>query len=337
MSAGTPPFAVVGGLREDYFITPAGQVHLREIGGNAAYAAVGARVWAAPVGLVARVGSNYPAEWLPVFEQHGLDTAGVVRDTRQLDTRTFYAYLTPEARVDTEPAVHFARVGQPLPVALIDYATSTAGQGERTAYSPLAVRPEEVPAAYGRARGVHLAPYDLLMHQRLPAQLRAQGVQCLTCDPSERYMLPGFEAELTGLLPQFDAFLPSEMEAQAYFSRPLTDPWQAIDAFAELGARCVVLKRGARGQLVYDAAGERRWHVPAYPATVVDVTGAGDAYCGGFMVGLAQTGDPLEAALRGSVSASLVLEGSGALFALHAPPGEAQRRLAALRPAVDRL
>jgi ribokinase len=334
MPAVAPPFAIVGGLREDYFITPTGQVHLREIGGNAVYAAVGARLWAAPVGLVARVGSNYPAEWLPVFERHGLDTAGVVRDARWLDTRTFYAYLSPDERVDTEPARHFARAGHPLPVALLDYATSTAGQGQRTGFSPLAVRPEEVAPAYWQALGVHLAPYDLLVHQRLPAHLRARGVRCLTCDPSERYMLPAFAAELAELLPQLDAFLPSLMETEAYLGRRLADPWEALETFAAMGARTVVLKLGARGQLVFDAAGRRRWHVPPYPTQVVDVTGAGDAYCGGFLVGLAKTGDALEAALRGTVSASLVVEGTGALFALQAPPGEPQKRLEKLRPAV---
>jgi ribokinase len=66
----------------------------------------------------------------------------------------------------------------------------------------------------------------------------------------------------------------------------------------------------------------------------VDVTGAGDAYCGGFMIGLAQTGDPLEAALRGSVSASLVIEGLSALYALETGPALAAGRLEELRHAV---
>jgi len=73
-----------------------------------------------------------------------------------------------------------------------------------------------------------------------------------------------------------------------------------------------VLKLGAQGQYVYEPASGRKWHVPACPARLVDVTGAGDSYCGGFLVGLDQTGDPLEAALRGCVTASLVVEGVGA-------------------------
>ncbi|MBI4771982.1 MAG: PAS domain-containing protein, partial [Chloroflexi bacterium] len=55
---------IIGGLREDYFITSSGEAHLHKLGGNALYAAIGARIWADPIGLVTRVGENYPQEWL---------------------------------------------------------------------------------------------------------------------------------------------------------------------------------------------------------------------------------------------------------------------------------
>jgi hypothetical protein len=53
-------------------------------------------------------------------------------------------------------------------------------------------------------------------------------------------------------------------------------------------------------------------------------------------VGLHRTGDPLEAALMGCVSASLVIEGTGALFALDALPDLPQARLQWLRQSVGR-
>ena len=74
--------------------------------------------------------------------------------------------------------------------------------------------------------------------------------------------------------------------------------------------------------------------VPAFHAArdrrVVDVTGAGDAFCGGFMIGLRQTGDPLRAVHYGLVSASLVIEGYGALYALSRGPKVAHERLATI-------
>ncbi len=330
-------YAVVGGLREDYFITPNGEVHLRKIGGNAVYSAVGARLWSDRVGLLSRIGENYPAEWLGVIAAHGIDTGGVAVAPGPLDTRTFYAYLTREVRDDTEPERHFARVGHPTPAALLGYATSTEGQADPEHYSPLAVRPADVPPNYLRARGFHLAPYDFALHRKLPRLLREHHVRYVTCDPSIRYMRPEFETEVRALAASTDAFLPSEMETRSYFPAPLDDLWEAAEAFGAMGAPCVVLKLGARGQYVYETAGRRRWHVPAYPVDVVDVSGAGDSYCGGFLAGLGITDDPLEAALRGSVAASFVVEGYGALYALDHGPALAPARLEALRGAVKRV
>ena len=331
-------YAIVGGLRDDYFITPDGHAHLHQLGGNALYAAVGAQLWArsAPesVGLIARVGANYPREWLQEIAQCGIDVGGVVVRPEALDTRTFYAYRSLEDRDDTDPAAHFQRLGQPFPAALAGYATSTEGQEDHTQFSPLGVRPDEVAAHYLEGRAFHLAPYDFSVHAALPGLLRRRPARLVTCDPSIRYMQPKYAREVEDIIRQLDAFLPSEMETRAFFECQLDDLWQAAEAFGALGARCVVLKLGARGQFVYDAHTRRRWHVPAYPSRVVDVTGAGDAYCGGFLVGLAETGDPLEAALRGCVSASLVVEGTGALFALSYTNEQITARLAVVRRAV---
>jgi ribokinase len=156
----------------------------------------------------------------------------------------------------------------------------------------------------------------------------------VTCDPSVRYMQPAFVEEVKQVVKGLDAFLPSEMEVRAYFGETVKDLWQAAEAFGALGARLVVIKLGARGQYVFEAATRRKWHVPAYPAKVRDVTGAGDAYCGGFLTGLAETEDPVEAALRGAVSASLVVEGVGALYALDSAAGLAQARLDSLRSSI---
>ncbi|MCC8166228.1 MAG: PfkB family carbohydrate kinase, partial [Planctomycetes bacterium] len=51
---------------------------------------------------------------------------------------------------------------------------------------------------------------------------------------------------------------------------------------------------------------------PSTPAAPTPPTGAGDSFCGGFLVGLRETGDAVEAALYGTVSSSFVVEGFGA-------------------------
>jgi sugar/nucleoside kinase (ribokinase family) len=67
---------------------------------------------------------------------------------------------------------------------------------------------------------------------------------------------------------------------------------------------------GANGSIV---AGQGQcWQIPAVPpAELVDVTGAGNAYCGGFLVGLGEKLGVLEAALYGAVSASFAIQQFG--------------------------
>ena len=334
--AGSVEYAFVGGLRQDYCITHDGRVFAGILGGNAVYAAVGARVWGASVALVSRVGSDYPAAWLERLRDKGFNLDGVHVDPEPQDTRTFYAYLSPDERVDTSPASHFLRVGHTLPKELIGYQHSTLQQDRRASPGPLAVRVDDLPAWIGGCRGVHFSPADYLTHLSIPTHLRHLGIRTLTLDPSLMYMDPGFRRELPDLLNGLDAFLPSLMEAEAFFRPQRLRVWEMAEGFLGMGCGIVVIKCGANGQAVLDGASGQRWDVPAYQVQPNDVTGAGDAYCGGFMAGLVETGDPLEAALRGTVSASLVIEGTGALFALESHPGLPQARLHALRQAVGR-
>lgn len=318
-----------GGLRIDYLITHDGQAHEGLPGGNALFAAVGAAIWGDGVGLWARLGENYPAHWLAELARRGLDTAGLVRVSGQQDHRTFFAYTPNGRRDDTYPAAHFARIGRPLPPELRDYVHSTPGQDNPDTYEPLALRPEDWPEAYEGATAVHLSPQALRSHRLIPAALRQQGIGCLTLDPGERYMIPPLRAYLPEFLPHLDAFLPSDQEVRSLFGEAVDYYW-AAEQLAAWGARLVVIKRGAEGVLVREENGRfthlRPFHQPG-DRRVVDVTGAGDAFCGGFLVGFSQTQDPIQAAKMGLVSASFVVEGYGALYALTTTRQQAQTRL----------
>jgi sugar/nucleoside kinase (ribokinase family) len=66
---------------------------------------------------------------------------------------------------------------------------------------------------------------------------------------------------------------------------------------------------------------------------VVDATGAGDAFAGGWLAGRLNDLPLEQCAAMGVVSASFALEDWGARGLLAATPSEARRRLAALRDA----
>lgn len=71
----------------------------------------------------------------------------------------------------------------------------------------------------------------------------------------------------------------------------------------------VAFTRAERGATIFvDGHG---YDVPAYPAAVVDPTGAGDVFAAAFMAALRRSGDPLEAARWANAAASCAIEGPG--------------------------
>ena len=102
------------------------------------------------------------------------------------------------------------------------------------------------------------------------------------------------------------------------------------------GAPLVAIRMGAKGSMVKASSGEG-WLLPAVPTTIVDVTGAGNSYCAGFVTGLGDGLSSLEAALRGVVSASFALEQLGLPGWMERPSAEAERRLSWARERVKLL
>ncbi len=327
-------YAFIGALTEDYLITAEGEVYLRIPGGSALYAGAGARVWEASVALISRVGANYPLDWLDTFEKVGLLAQTVRVLSEPEDMRRFYAYLTPTEREASNPAAHFLRIGESMPKELLDYPGERLLDLNGSTRPRLEVRPDDLPNRVADSRGVHLSPASHSSHTVLPVRLRELGTRLVTLDAAARYMEPGYQEEVRLLLNGLDAFHVSEAHAAAFFQPAEPDVWEMAEAFAEMGPSIVVIKRGGRGQSLLAKDGNHRWAVPAYPVEIRDRTGAGDAYCGGFLVGLALTSDPLEAALRGAISASVALEGIGGKFAAECLPGLAHARLEALRDSV---
>ena len=324
-----------GGLRTDYVITAEGEARLMQMGGNAIYAAGGARLWRDDVAILGRVGGNFPQEWLHELGERGFDVRGIRNIGGVHDHRTFYAYVDKDTRIDTDPAAHFARIGAPLPAALADSENSTRGQENMDAYEPLAVQPDDLRGvSLSAGAALHIAPSSILTQQNLPAAARARGAVLVSVDPSERLVKPAMQPLLEAVLSCIDVFLPSDMEVRSFFAdRPqmAEDPAAAARWFAERGPGVVVIKRGSRGAYVYQRDGDRARHVPALRVRVVDVTGAGDTFCGGFMARFAQTGDALEAAICGTAAASFTIEDYGAGRLLDAAREDAEGRARYLR------
>jgi len=318
---------IAGQLRREYILPPSGAPLIDVPGGNLLYAAASARLWQEHVGLLARIGENYPQEWLRRFSDRGLDPRGIRILPEAMDLRAFYAYADSIIPQRTSPVSHFARLGLAFPKSLLGYQAPEEKQDSRMQARADSPRLLDIPKEFYEAKAVHLCALDYVTHTQLAPEFRHAKAVSITIDPSPGYMNPMFIEQVRSLVQGVTAFIPSEEELRALFWGRSNDIWAMIEELGKAGVECVVVKRASLGQLVYDAGNKKRWEIPAYPARVVDPTGAGNAFCGGFSAGYLLTYDPLRAALYGNVSASLAVEGSGAFYALDSLPGLAQARL----------
>jgi hypothetical protein len=339
MAPSSTRFVIAGQLRRDFALVPNGKVRLDVAGGNMVYAASGFGVWspANQIGLVARVGEDFPREWIQEISQRGFDVQGIRILPEAIDLRSFYVYTDMYTRLNEDPAAHFTQLQQPFPKELLNYARPGTSYDSRSHLTPTSLRQSDIPTDYLEATTAHLCPIDFLTHMLLPAVLRQNGFTTVTLDPSAGTMSPTFWDDIPALVTGLTAFLPNEDELRTLFHGRSTDLWQMMEAIADYGCEIVVVKRGERGQYLYDRATNARWEIPAYPARVADPTGAGDSYCGGFLAGYKLTYDPVQAALYGSISASLTVEGSGIFYALDALPGLAQGRFEALKSGIRKV
>lgn len=329
----TPTFAIAGRLTREYLLPPTGQPRLDAPGGDLLYAAGGLAAWDSSIALISKITPAYPREWVDNFAAFGLDSRGIYTDpeTNAAEMRSFIAYTESNERSQSDAVSHFARRAMTFPKSLLGYQPPEELQNPLRDIDPLSPSALHVPKEYRDIRCVHLCPFDFTSQSQVVNLFKGGSVQVITLDPDPAYMKPAAWRDLRVLLRGVDAFLPSEEELRALFWGESNDLWEMAQKVGEHGPQIVIVKRGGLGQYVYDAAGKRRYEIPAYPARLVDPTGAGSAFCGGFLAGYQRTNDPLTAALYGNVSASLKIEGTGPFSPLDALTGLAEARLYSLK------
>jgi ribokinase len=126
--------------------------------------------------------------------------------------------------------------------------------------------------------------------------------------------LPGERGpQLAGLLQDTDVLIVNEGEAAALSGR--RGDWAEVAlGLRDLGPVAVVVTLGAEGAVLAGPDGVAR--VPAYPVDVVDMTGAGDAFCAALAVALAGGADLVTAVRHGCAAGALATTRLGAQSAL---------------------
>jgi sugar/nucleoside kinase (ribokinase family) len=91
-----------------------------------------------------------------------------------------------------------------------------------------------------------------------------------------------YDGELEPVLPHTDVFLPNDDEALMLTGE--RDPLGQVAALRARGTGTVVVTRGSEGLLFSD--GSETWAADPLPVDAIDPTGAGDAFCAGFITGM---------------------------------------------------
>ncbi len=157
------------------------------------------------------------------------------------------------------------------------------------------------------------------LEQPIPAALR--GLQIARAAGVVTVLNPAPAAELSDeMLALCDFVTPNESEAEALTGIAVTDVASATQAAAALltrGVGAVIVTLGDKGALYHDAG--RTVHVPAISAgPVVETTGAGDAFNGGFAVALSEGQGVIEAVRFGCATAGISVTRPGTAPAMPA-------------------
>jgi sugar/nucleoside kinase (ribokinase family)/fructoselysine-6-P-deglycase FrlB-like protein len=279
------PVIIVGNLTVDDVIQPDGSSQMGTLGGNSVHAAAAALTWTEEVGVVARCGTDFPAAALDRLREAGADTAGI----RPIDGPTVRNWVIYEA----------------------DGSRNWVYRTPRGRSAEVAPQPGDLPDAWldrTPAPVVHVAAMPLAAADAIIRSVRARSDGAvITLDTHEDWRRG---AEVLDAARLVDVFVPSREELASLIG--YDDPSHAAAELISAGVRCVVVKLGGGGALVAQPGFRAAW-VPAAPAEVVDPTGAGDSFCGGFAAGLALGEDPAEAAWRGCVTAAAAIGAVGSL------------------------
>ena len=187
------------------------------------------------------------------------------------------------------------------------------------------VRFDELNAELKQSSGFHVQWGGSMEETtRLVRQLKmANPSAAVVFEPIDDFLALGRVA-WAPLLRECDVFLPNLEEAATLTGE--ASPADMATALLDWGADRVVIRMAEQGIWVQDKQGNR-WRIPAVPTQVVDVTGAGNAFCGGLLAGLVDALPFLETALRGLVGASFAIEQVGVPETLVPGSPEAFRRL----------
>jgi len=251
-------------------------------GGSAANTMVGLARLGCKVGFIGKVANDREGKMLMEdFRREGVNTKGIIRaETGRSGTVMGFVDEKGERALYVDPGVNDT------------------------------ISFEEIDVGYAcQAKFIHLTSFvgekSFEAQKRLVENL-PEDVK-VSLDPGELYARKGIKA-LNPILERTFVFMPNSRELTLLTG--MEDYVKGAEKMLELGVRVVAVKLGGKGCYVTD--GKESHHVEAFKVQIVDTTGAGDAFCAGFLYGLLNGKSLKECAKLGNFVASRCIMKMGA-------------------------
>ena len=291
MMSATKPILAVGSIALDSLETIEGN-RTEIIGGSSTYFGLAAKLFA-PVSLVGVVGDDFPQEGWDLLSNTNIDVKNI----------------------QIQPGTTFRWGGR----YNNDYSH------RETLFTNLGVFEKFQPSIlenYKKADFLFLGNIQPDLQLNVANQM--ESVKTIVCDTMNLWidLCPD---KLWDVLKRVDIFLLNDEEAvQLTAKKNLSE---AANQLLQSGPRVVVIKQGANGALLtYDDVSVQ---IPVFPIkSLIDPTGAGDSFAGGFIGHLVNSGsnDLIEAVITGAAIASFTVSGFGVEGLLEANIDSIQNR-----------
>jgi len=272
----------VGHFAIDSIISPKIPQPRVTLGGPPTYVSVAAAKPGAKVSVISKVGDDFPNAYLEWLRNNDVNLFGLKRVSNTSTTRFVLEYTNWGRKLRLE--------AHASPISPADIHNSL------------------------HAEIIHVAPILSEISRRVITKLR-KSAKVLSLDP-QGFVRSFDENGNVGLkkwrdpevLAQIDVFKSTTFEIQAITGAQ--DLKSAMKQISDYAKRIVVVTRGIQGSTVLFK--KQFYNIPACESkTVVDPTGAGDAYIGAFLAEYVRVKDVLWCASVGSAAASFVVEGVG--------------------------
>ena len=254
----------------------------RILGGAATFASVSSSMFA-PTSIVAAVGSDMPAEHIRALSSKGIDTKGIIIIQ---GSKTFHY----DSSFDYD---------------LSNRTTNKTELGVIAGFDPV------IPEEYIKSDYVYLANND--PKQNIKILRYFQNPRLVVCDTIE-FWINGSRDDVVKMIEMTDGVVINDNEARLLCKE--ANLAKCAKKIMSWGSKFAIIKKGENGAILFTKEGQVFPAAAFFLDEIVDPTGAGDSFAGGFLGHIARKGvmdfaTMKEAVIYGNVMGSFAVEDFG--------------------------